>query len=273
MPNRIIKESICTSDTIDKLDNWFDEVFFYRLMVNCDDYGRFDARVAILKARLFPLKDIRNNQIVESLNRLSLAGIVELYEYESRPYLQLTTWANHQTIRNHKGKYPENTSSCMQLKSIEINCKQKKSNASLIQSNPIQSESESYNVGQPKKVYPYKEIVDYLNQRAEKNYFPTAEKTKSLIKARIDEGRTVDDFKKVIDIKVAEWKGDAEWEKYLRPETLFSNKFEGYLNQKSVSKSNNKKTKFNNFTQRNYDFADYEKQLIEKQLAKSRVKE
>lgn len=55
MPNRILKESICTSDTLDEL-TWMEEVFWYRLIVNCDDYGRFDARPAILRSRLFPLK-------------------------------------------------------------------------------------------------------------------------------------------------------------------------------------------------------------------------
>ena len=49
MPNRIIKESICTSDTIDQLSPE-EEIFFYRLIVNCDDYGRMDARPQILRA-------------------------------------------------------------------------------------------------------------------------------------------------------------------------------------------------------------------------------
>jgi hypothetical protein len=52
MPNRIIKESICTSDTIDQM-SCFEECFWHRLIVNCDDYGRFDARPAVLKSRLF----------------------------------------------------------------------------------------------------------------------------------------------------------------------------------------------------------------------------
>ena len=60
MPNRIIKESVCTSDSVDGL-SWFEEVFFYRLIVNCDDYGRFDARPAVLKSRLFPLKKRENH--------------------------------------------------------------------------------------------------------------------------------------------------------------------------------------------------------------------
>ena len=47
MPNRILKESIRTSDTIGEL-SWFEEVLFYRLIVSCDDYGRFDGRTAEL---------------------------------------------------------------------------------------------------------------------------------------------------------------------------------------------------------------------------------
>lgn len=77
---------------------------------------------------------------------------------------------------------------------------------------------------------PYEEIVDYLNKKADKNYRHTTKKTRSLIKARWDEGFRLDDFKKVIDIKTAEWKG-TKMDKYLRPETLFGTKFEGYLNQ------------------------------------------
>ncbi len=73
-------------------------------------------------------------------------------------------------------------------------------------------------------------IVDYLNLRAGTNYKPSTKKTQTLIIARIKEGNTVDDFKTVIDKKCNEWMG-TEHEKYLRPETLFGTKFEGYLNQ------------------------------------------
>lgn len=74
-------------------------------------------------------------------------------------------------------------------------------------------------------------IVDYLNQKAKTNYKPTTSKTKSLITARINEGFTKEDFVKVINNKTREWLG-TDMEKYLRPETLFGTKFEGYLNQK-----------------------------------------
>lgn len=62
MPNRILKESIRTSDSINEL-SWFEEVLFYRLIVSCDDYGRFDGRVAIIKGTCFPLKNVTNKNI------------------------------------------------------------------------------------------------------------------------------------------------------------------------------------------------------------------
>lgn len=81
-----------------------------------------------------------------------------------------------------------------------------------------------------------KEIIDYLNQRAGTNYRANAKKTQKHINARLNEKYTVDDFKKVIDKKCAEWIG-TEYEKFLRPETLFGSKFEGYLNQNIRNKS------------------------------------
>lgn len=78
--------------------------------------------------------------------------------------------------------------------------------------------------------YPYRDVINYLNQQTDKHYKSTTKKNQTVIRARTDEGFTLDDFKKVIDNKVSEWKG-TDMEKYLRPETLFGTKFEGYLNQ------------------------------------------
>lgn len=90
----------------------------------------------------------------------------------------------------------------------------------------------------------YSRILDYLNEKTGSNYRATTKKTIDVIKARLNENFTYDDFIKVIDIKVAEWKG-TEYEKYLRPETLFGNKFEGYLNQKTAQKDK-PKSKYKN---------------------------
>lgn len=86
---------------------------------------------------------------------------------------------------------------------------------------------------------PYKEIIDYLNLRTGKNYRATIQKNKALIKARWSEGYQLDDFKQVIDNMVKNWHG-TEYVKYLRPETLFGTKFDGYLNQGNVAKREKK---------------------------------
>ena len=80
---------------------------------------------------------------------------------------------------------------------------------------------------------PYNEIVDYLNAKAGTRYKASTANTRKLIKARLNEGFTLEDFKTVIDKKCAEWLTDSKMEQYLRPETLFGTKFEGYLNAKT----------------------------------------
>jgi DnaD/phage-associated family protein len=133
MPSRILKESICTSETLADL-SWFEEVLFYRLIVLADDYGIFDARPKIIKGRAFPLDRVTEQQIEEALHTLATAGIVNLYTVGGRPYLQLESWAKHQQIRAKKSKYPQPIES-------EINCNQMKSNDCNSPRNPIQSES------------------------------------------------------------------------------------------------------------------------------------
>lgn len=89
----------------------------------------------------------------------------------------------------------------------------------------------SNNVEQsPTTQIPYKEIVDYLNQKLGTQYRATSKKTRKLIKARFDDDFTLDDFKTVIDKKAYQWQG-TQFSEFLRPDTLFSSKFEGYLNQ------------------------------------------
>lgn len=85
-----------------------------------------------------------------------------------------------------------------------------------------------------------KEIIDYLNQKANTSYRTSTERTQKLIIAKLKQEFTVDDFKHVIDVKCAEWLNNPEFAQYLRPETLFGNKFESYLNTKMPSLSKGK---------------------------------
>ena len=115
--------------------------------------------------------------------------------------------------------------------------------------------------GKPNSEYQYKEVIEYLNQKTGKAFKDQSKDSRRLIKARFDEGYTLDDFKKVIDNKVAAWGGDPKMDEYLRPATLFSTKFEGYLNEKPKHDAK-PANRFCNFAQRDYDFAELERQLI-----------
>ena len=76
----------------------------------------------------------------------------------------------------------------------------------------------------------YCAIIERLNEKAGTNYRASSAATQRHINGRIKEGFTLEDFFTVIDKKCAEWKNNAEMQKYLRPETLFGTKFESYLN-------------------------------------------
>lgn len=78
---------------------------------------------------------------------------------------------------------------------------------------------------------PYEEIIDYLNLKIDAHYKSTTQKTRDSIKARFNEGFTLEDFKTVIDKMTMEWKDSNKMKVYLRPETLFGTKFESYLNR------------------------------------------
>lgn len=73
-------------------------------------------------------------------------------------------------------------------------------------------------------------VIDYLNEKAAVEFKKTGKKNREQISARLKEKFTVQDFQDVIDHKVADWGPDEKMRQYLRPETLFGNKFEGYLN-------------------------------------------
>ena len=83
-----------------------------------------------------------------------------------------------------------------------------------------------------------KEIIDHLNARLGSSYKYSTKKTRDLIKARIKEGFTVEDFKTVIDKMCVKWTG-TKWEEYLRPQTLFGGNFESYLNKEVKQTINN----------------------------------
>lgn len=148
MPNRILKESIRESDSIDSL-NWFQEVLFYRLIVSCDDYGRFDGRTSVIKNRLFPLKeDLTLKNVADAIQKLVSVGLVVLYEHDGKPFLYLPSWTAHQNVRAKRSKYPEPVTICDNVNTSASRCVHDEGSGNQLQGNVPVIQSESLSVSE-----------------------------------------------------------------------------------------------------------------------------
>ena len=86
-----------------------------------------------------------------------------------------------------------------------------------------------------------KQVIDYLNEKCNTNYKSNANYIQKHISARMSDGYAdFDDYKHVIDMKYSQWK-NTDYEKYLRPQTLFGTKFDSYLNEYYMKNKINKK--------------------------------
>ena len=141
MPNRIIKESITTSEKVASLSD-FEFRLWIGLITQADDAGRGDARPAVIKGRVFPFRErLTVKDVGCSLRALADKGCIALYEIDGRSYFYFPNWSKHQRVRDCKPKYPEPTDDS--LRQVAADCGEARQSAAIIQSNPIQSESES----------------------------------------------------------------------------------------------------------------------------------
>jgi hypothetical protein len=113
MPTRYLKPGIRDSESIDKLSP-LAETLFYRLLVTVDDFGRFDARPAMIKANCYPIKEsITINKCKDLLIELKDSGLILIYQTESKTTLQMCKWDN--IPRAKESKYPSMDDTCIQL--------------------------------------------------------------------------------------------------------------------------------------------------------------
>ena len=195
MPNRILKESIVTSCEIDQLAPQ-EEVFFYRLLVVCDDFGRQDARPSVLRAKCFPLRldRVKDKDVQKWLQSLATVGLVELYTVEGKQYVQVAKWHKHQQRRAKHSKFPgpedvvpEHESSCNHM---HANVPEESRNRGIEESESgIQSQSCSDSV---------EAVLAYWEQLREHYHLSKKKRTdtrRGHIRARLREGYTVDELK------------------------------------------------------------------------------
>lgn len=245
---RMLSPEIWESESFGSL-SLLGKILWIGLISNADDEGIGRAQPNYLKSRILPYDELRVADIDKALAEIGHKMSVTLYEVDNNKYYSLNNWLEWQSINKPtKSKFPAppnggvrgdilttdilpnnygSTTVVLQddyrLKEIEEKGKEKKRREDKEPDGLIHESSL------------IKQIIDYLNLKCDTAYKSSADINKRHINARIKEGYKLDDFKSVIDKKVNEWKG-TEYEKYLRPETLFGTKFESYLNAKITAK-------------------------------------
>jgi uncharacterized phage protein (TIGR02220 family) len=259
MRARNIKPGFFKNDELAELDPIV-RLLFVGLWCYADKAGRFEWRPKRIKAEILPYD---NGDITVMLRLLHDQGFIQRYTVNGYEYGRVVNFEKHQkphhTEKNSELPSPEEADQEKQHENNDL-----PNNGDLTVKTPLKdgettvasrSDSlipdslipDSLNTppkppqgGSPSQAkpssinnIPYKEIIQYLNEKTGKDFKHTTKETRRFIKARWNAGFRLEDFKIVIDRKVAKWSNDPKMVDYLRPETLFGTKFESYLNEKT----------------------------------------
>jgi predicted phage replisome organizer/uncharacterized phage protein (TIGR02220 family) len=217
---------------IEEMPNGKDYILFYLklLLESIDHEGelRFSETIPYNEQMLSVITNTNVDivksamQIFVDLNMIEVFEDSTIFMGEVQKLIGSET-ASAERVRKHRQK--------VQL--LQCNTDETKCNTEIEIEKDIEKDKDINIVKSDKPTKPYAVIIDYLNEKVGSQFRANNKSTQQRINARLKEGYTVDDFKTVIDKMYAKWKG-TEYEEYLRPQTLFSTKFESYLNMKGV---------------------------------------
>lgn len=180
--------------------------------------------------------DFEESTVQLALNALEQLGMIQT---SGDGFLAVTGWEEHQNIAGMEKIRESKRLAQARWRAKQAAIAEKSTVDSTVDSTEIESNNADKDIDKEKEEDKeiYIKVIQHLNEKAGTRYKPSSSKTKTCIHARLAEGFTLDDFYTVIDKKCTEWIG-TDWEKFLRPETLFGTKFEGYLNSKGKVNGN-----------------------------------
>lgn len=180
--------------------------------------------------------DFEESTVQLALDALEQLGMIQT---SGDGFLAVTGWEEHQNIEGMEKIRESKRLAQARWRAKQAAIAEKSTVDSTVDSTEIESNNADKDIDKEKEEDKeiYIKVIQHLNEKAGTRYKPSSSKTKTCIHARLAEGFTLDDFYTVIDKKCAEWIG-TDWEKFLRPETLFGTKFEGYLNSKGKVNGN-----------------------------------
>jgi uncharacterized phage protein (TIGR02220 family)/predicted phage replisome organizer len=222
---------------IESMTNGKDYLLFYlKLLVESVDHDgnlRFNDTIPYNEEMLSTITNTNVDVVRSAMKifvKLKMIEVLEdetIYMNEIQKMLGTETyWAEQK--RKQRQNAPKEIGHCPEIVLPESNM----SNQEIDIEIELDKEKE-IDIDIEKDIIPYQEIIDYLNQVCSTKY-RYVESHKKHIRARWNEKYTLDDFKTVIDKKAKQWL-DTKDAMYLRPETLFGTKFDGYLNQVVVA--------------------------------------
>jgi len=203
-------------------------LFYAGMWCYADKEGRLEDRPERLKVQIMPYDKVDPEKILQMLavNKSTGKPYIIRYSVNGSKYIQILKWDSHQKphhtekdslIPSFNGEIPVTTP--------------------IDTSNLLDEHSPSpLSLSSPFSLPLFLEIINDLNNILNTTY-KESKKTKELIQARLNEGFTAEDFKTVHRKMLRAWGADPKMVKYLRPMTLYSNKFESYLQQGEVKKN------------------------------------
>ena len=185
--------------------------------------GSFTTSIEILASET----GLSSRQVRTALDKLKKTGEITVKSTNKFTQILVIKWGDYQSFVELNDKQMTNERQTDDKRMTTI--KESK-----------ESKESKENNNKPSGLIPYDEIIEYLNQVTGRNY-KVSQKAKQCIKARWEEKFLLEDFKQVINNMSAKWLSDPDMNRFLRPETLFSNKMNGYLNETMIEEKREKK--------------------------------
>jgi len=233
----MIDPNFWISEDVAKLSH-DERLLFIGLFSIADDYGKGKGNPSYIRASIYPYEDIPLKKIEEWCVNISRVTNICFYRVDDKTYYKFMGWDRWQTV-----SHPTPSSIPEPPESFANDSRTVPESFS---PNIINIKESNIKEDNSRFANDSRNIINYLNQKTSSNFKVNSVKTQALIKARFKEGFKVEDFYTVIDKKVSEWQ-NTEFQKFLIPETLFSTKFEGYLNQQIKDKQQGNYSRFRDF--------------------------
>jgi len=219
---RYIKSEFWKDEDVAELS--YQARLFYIGMWNfADKAGRLEDRPKWLKVEIFPYDNVDVNKILKDLAKRktnSKRPFIQRYGLNGKMYIQILAWSEHQ-----KPHHQEQESRIVEpptltlTETIMVNGNGECASSKLGEDAPNKHRSNT------------EEVLNDFNLVMGAHY-RNGRTTQDLVNIRIKDGFSVEDFKVVHRKMLKKWGADDKMSQYLRPKTLYSDKFEGYLNMR-----------------------------------------